>query len=45
VNAYAKEHKCSVSVALSEVTKLKPDLWRQYSEEIVVAVEAGQEEE
>ena len=45
VNAYAKEHKCSVSVALSEVTKLKPDLWRQYSEEIVVAVEAGQDEE
>jgi hypothetical protein len=45
VNAYAKEHKCSVSVALSEVTKVKPELWRQYSEEIVVAVEAGQEEE
>ena len=45
VNAYAKEHKCSVSVALSEVTKAKPDLWRQYSEEIVVAVEAAQDEE
>jgi phage I-like protein len=45
VNAYAKENKCSVSVALSEVTKRKPDLWRDYSEEIVTAVEAAQEEE
>ena len=45
VNAYAKENKCSVGVALSEVTKRKPDLWRQYSEEIVTAVEAAQEEE
>jgi hypothetical protein len=45
VNAYAKENKCSVSVALSEVTKRKPDLWREYSEEIVTAVEAAQEEE
>jgi hypothetical protein len=45
VNAYAKEHKCSMSLALSEITKARPDLWRQYSEEIVVAVEAAQEEE
>jgi hypothetical protein len=45
VNAYAKENKCSVSVALSEVTKRKPDLWQAYSEEIVTAVEAAQEEE
>jgi hypothetical protein len=45
VNAYAKENKCSVSVALSEVTKQKPDLWRDYSEEIVTAVEAAQEDE
>lgn len=45
VNAYAKENKCSVGVALSEVTKRKPDLWRLYSEEIVTAVEAAQEEE
>jgi phage I-like protein len=45
VNAYAKEHKCLVSVALSEVTKAKPELWREYSEEIVTAVEAAQEEE
>jgi hypothetical protein len=34
-----------VSVALSEVTKTRPDLWRQYSEEIVIAVEAAEEEE
>jgi hypothetical protein len=45
VNAYAKENKCSVSVALSEVTKRKPELWRAYSEEIVTAVEAANEEE
>jgi len=45
VKAYAKEHQCAVSVALSEVTKARPDLWRQYSEEIVIAVEAGEEEE
>jgi phage I-like protein len=45
VNAYAKENKCSLGVALSEVTKRNPDLWQQYSEEIVTAVEAAQEEE
>ena len=45
VKAYAKEHQCSVSVALSEVTKTRPELWREYSEEIVVAVEGGQDEE
>jgi len=45
VKAYAKEHQCSVSVALSEVTKTRPDLWREYSDEIVVAVEGAQDEE
>jgi hypothetical protein len=45
VNAYAKENKCSIGVALSEVTKRNPDLWQQYSDEIVTAVEAAQEEE
>jgi len=45
VNAYAKENKCSVSVALSEVTKHKPDLWREYSEEMVAVSEAAEEEE
>jgi hypothetical protein len=45
VNAYAKENKCSLSAALSDVTKHNPDLWRQYSEEIVTAVEAAEEEE
>jgi hypothetical protein len=44
VNAYAKENKCSVSVALSEVTKKKPDLWREYSEEIVAVSQAAEEE-
>jgi phage I-like protein len=45
VNAYAKENKCSVSVALSEITKHKPDLWREYSEETVAVSEAAEEEE
>jgi hypothetical protein len=45
VNAYAKENKCPLSVALSDITKRNPDLWRQYSEEIVTAVEAAEEEE
>ena len=45
VNAYAKENKCPLSVALSDITKRHPDLWRQYSEEIVTAVEAAEEEE
>jgi hypothetical protein len=45
VNAYAKENKCPVSVALSEVTKRKPDLWREYSEEIVAVAESAGEEE
>jgi hypothetical protein len=45
VNAYAKENKCSVGVALSEVTKRNPDLWQQYSEEVVTAVESAVQEE
>ena len=45
VNAYAKENKCSVSAALSEVTKRKPDLWRDYSEEIVAVAQSASEEE
>jgi hypothetical protein len=45
VNAYAKENKCSVSVALSEVTKRKPDLWREYSEEIVAVAQSASEGE
>jgi len=45
VNAYAKENKVSISVALSEVTKRKPDLWREYSEEIVAVAESTSEEE
>jgi hypothetical protein len=45
VNAFAKDHKVSVSVALSEVTKLKPDLWREYSEEIVAVSEAAEQED
>jgi len=45
VNTFAKENKCSLSVALSDVTKRNPDLWRQYSEEIVTAVEAAAAED
>jgi hypothetical protein len=35
VHAYAKENNCSVSMALSEVTKRRPDLWRAYSEQVM----------
>ena len=45
VNAYAKENKCSLGVALSEVTRRNPDLWQQYSEEVVTAVESVAQEE
>jgi len=45
VNAYAKDNKCSVGVALSEVTRRNPELWQQYSEEVVTAVESVAQEE
>jgi hypothetical protein len=45
VNGYAQEHKCSISLALAEITKAKPELWREYSEEIVTAVAAETDEE
>ncbi len=47
VNAYAAEHKVSVAVALSEVTKAKPDLWRQYNAEVkrLTDADAADEEE
>jgi hypothetical protein len=35
VNAYAADNKCSIAVALSEVTKRNPELWRSYSAEAV----------
>ena len=35
VEAFAKENNCSLSVALIEVTKRKPDLWRAYSEQVM----------
>jgi hypothetical protein len=35
VEALAKENNCSISVALSEVTKRNPELWRAYSEQVM----------
>ena len=35
VEAFAKENNCSLSVALTEVTKRNPDLWRVYSEQVM----------
>lgn len=35
VEAFAKENNCSLAVALSEVTKQHPDLWRAYSEDVM----------
>lgn len=38
MNVYAKEHQCSLSVALCEVTKANPDLFREWSEGITTIV-------
>ena len=38
MNAYAKEHQCPLSVALSEVAKINPDLWGEYCEGITTIV-------
>ncbi|MGB7590687.1 MAG: hypothetical protein WCD04_14470 [Terriglobia bacterium] len=38
MNVYAKEHQCSLSVALCEVTKANPDLFREWSEGITTVV-------
>lgn len=38
MDAYAKEHQCPLSVALSEVAKTNPDLWRQYCDGITTIV-------
>jgi hypothetical protein len=35
VEAFAKENNCSLSVAMTEVTKRKPELWRAYSEQVM----------
>jgi phage I-like protein len=43
VNAYAKENKVSIAEALSEVTKRNPDLWREYTEEVVTSAETEEE--
>ena len=40
VSAFAKEHGCSVSVALCEITKARPDLWRAYSEAVMTPSES-----
>ena len=45
VRAFAEGNKCSLAFALSEVTKTKPELWNQYSEETVSVVEAAADEE
>lgn len=38
MNVYAKEHQCSLSVALCEVTKANPDLFREWSEGITTII-------
>ena len=35
VNGYAAEQGCSFSVALSEVSRKHPHLWREYSEAVM----------
>jgi hypothetical protein len=38
MNAYAREHQCSLSVALCEVSKANPGLFREWSEGIPTIV-------
>jgi hypothetical protein len=38
MNVYAKEHQCPLSVALSEVAKINPDLWREYCDGITTII-------
>jgi hypothetical protein len=38
MNAYAKEYQCPLSVALSEVAKLNPGLWKDYRDGITTIV-------
>ena len=45
VRAFAEGNNCSLAFALSEVTKTKPELWNQYSEETVSVVETAADEE
>lgn len=35
VRAYAEEKGCSLSLAMTEVTKRRPDLWQAYSEQVM----------
>jgi hypothetical protein len=35
VHAFMKENNCSLAVALNEVTKRRPDLWRAYSDQVM----------
>jgi len=32
---YSEEHNCSLAVALSEVTKLNPQLWKRHGENVM----------
>jgi hypothetical protein len=38
MTAYAKEHQCPLSVALSEVAKINPDLWQDYCDGITTII-------
>jgi len=38
MNAYAREHNCSLAVALCEVTKANPHLFQEWSEGITTIV-------
>ena len=41
VNSYAASNKCSFAQALSEVSRAKPDLWKEYSKEVQVTLLKG----
>jgi hypothetical protein len=35
MHQYARKHGCSLSVALSEITKRDPGLWKEHSEAVM----------
>jgi hypothetical protein len=35
VSAYAEEKGCSLTIAMTEVTRRRPDLWRAYSDQVM----------
>ena len=41
VNGYAAANKCSLAQALGEVSRAKPELWKEYTKEVQVTLLKG----